>query len=71
MVIQMSKTKPRTVLRVDSGVFILNLYSDRVETCGHIKDAMDVSGWSLATLKTVLDSLYALGYKNMKVMVVK
>lgn len=70
MVIQM-KSKPRTVLRVKDGEFVLRLFPNRIETCSHIKDAMDVSGWDLATLNNVLNSLYNVGYKDMKVMVVK
>lgn len=67
----MSKSKPRTVIRIENGVFISKVYSDRVETCNHVKDALDVSVWGLVLLQKVLDSLHQIGCKNVKVMVVK
>ena len=61
----------RKVLRIQNGEFLLKIHSNRVDTCNHIKDAMDLSGMSVEQLGNLLNNLYSVGYKDMKVLVTK
>lgn len=63
--------KSRKVLRIKSGEFLMKIHSNRVETCYHIKDAMDLSGLNFEQLGNLLNNLYSVGYKDMKVLVTK
>lgn len=62
--------KTRLVLRVRNSEFLLRLYPDRMETCNHIKDAMDVSELDTSVLNKMLNALTTQGFQP-KVMEVK
>jgi len=63
--------KTRTVLRIREGEFLKVLYADRVETCNHVKDAVDITNLDINTMMNLMKNLYLAGHKDAKVMEVK
>lgn len=61
----MSKAK---VLRIRNSEFLMNLHADRIETCSHIKNALDISELDFEVLDKVLHQLYNLGFRECKIM---
>lgn len=60
--------KKKLVLKIRNSTFLLKVYSNRIETCNHIKDAMDISELDKNVLNNILKHLTDNGYKEVKVM---
>jgi hypothetical protein len=63
--------KTRTVLRIRDGEFLMVLHEDRVETCNHVKDAMDITDLDINTMMNLMKNLYLAGHNEARVMEVK
>lgn len=60
--------KKKNVLRIRNSVFLSKVYSDRIETCNHVKDAMDINELDINVLNNILVHLRDNGYTEVKVM---
>lgn len=69
--IPQKKKGKRKVLRVATQEFLYRIFPDRIETTGHIKNAMDISELDFALIDNILHNLYNAGYRECKVLEVK
>lgn len=60
--------KKRKVLRVMTGEFLFRIYPNKIETTGHIKNALDISNIPFSVLDNITHNLYNAGYRELKVL---
>lgn len=59
----MSKQTKKKVLKINNTEFLFKIYSDRMETCGHIKGALDMNELDWETIVNIMHNLHKQGYK--------
>jgi hypothetical protein len=52
----------KKVLRIRANEFLYQLHSDRMDTTGHVKYAMDISELNWETIYNVMENLRKQGY---------
>lgn len=57
----------KVVIRIEPQHFVLDANDDFVVGCHHIKEALDVSGWSFEQLQHVMSSLHNVGKSKAEV----
>lgn len=61
----------RKVLRVRPNEFLYELFDNRMNTTGHIKHAMDISGLDWETVANIMANLTQQGYHQAEIIEVK
>jgi hypothetical protein len=63
--------KPRKVLQIKKGEYILKIIDRGIETTYNIEDALDIRHWSIEQLGNMVGNLHKVGYTKAKIVTIE